>query len=118
MTPEELKARTRQFAGDVIRFARSLPPEDCTRVMKKQLVRAATSVGANYRAVCLAKSAADMIAKLKIVEEEADETMYWLELLTDTESAPAPRAEPLHREASELFRIMSASVRTLRSKGK
>ena len=84
--------------------------------MAKQLVRCATSVGANYRAACLAKSPADMVNKLKIVEEEADESRYWLSLLRDSETAPSERIDPLENEADQLFRIVVASVKTLKNR--
>ena len=103
MTPDELKARTRAFALDTIRFTRTLPRDDASRVMGKQLVRCTTSVGANYRAACLAKSTADMVNKLKIVEEEADEACYWLGLLRDSQTAPAEKVNPLEDEAQNSF---------------
>jgi len=118
MTPEELKARTKKFAADTIRFARSLPGDDATRVMRKQLVRCASSVGANYRSACLAKSGPDMINKLKTVEEESDESKYWFELLVDSDTIPASAIAVLHKEADELFRIMTASIATLRKRQK
>jgi four helix bundle protein len=84
--------------------------------MTKQLIRCATSVGANYRAACLAKSAPDMIAKLKVVEEEADEACYWIELLSESETLNQVKAKAMHTEAQELFRICAASVKTLRNR--
>ena len=116
MTPDELKARTRAFALDTIRFTRTLPRDDASRVMGKQLVRCATSVGANYRAACLAKSTADMVNKLKIVEEEVDESKYWLGLLRDSQTASVERIAPLEDEADQLFRIVVASVKTLKNR--
>src|SRR5687767_12854110 len=110
MTPDDLKARTKRFAVAMVRFARALPRDTESRVMAKQLVRCAGSVGANYRSACLAKSPADMISKLKVVEEEADESMYWLEVLTETETVAPEHSKPLHQEASEIFKIMSASI--------
>ncbi|HVT12531.1 MAG TPA: four helix bundle protein [Fimbriimonadaceae bacterium] len=114
MTPDELKDRTKRFAVDTIRFARTLPRDEASRVMAKQLVRCATSVGANYRAACLAKSNPDMVSKLKIVEEESDESQYWLEILVDTETVEHETTSRLHKEANEIFKIMSASIKTLR----
>lgn len=84
--------------------------------MGKQLVRCATSVGANYRAACLAKSTADMVYKLKIVEEEVDEARYWLGLLRDSGTAPETSIAPLDSEAEQLFRIVVASVKTLKNR--
>ncbi len=116
MTPDELKARTRAFALDTIRLTRTLPRDDASRVMGKQLVRCATSVGANYRAACLAKSPADMVNKLKIVEEEVDESRYWLDLLRDSNTVSPETIEPLSDGADQLFRIVVASVKTLRNR--
>ncbi len=118
MTPDELKARTKKFTIETVRFVRSLPNDDATQVMRKQLVRCSGSVGANYRSACLAKSTADMVNKLKTVEEEADESMFWLEVLTETDTVRSEKSANLHREAGEILKIMSASVRTLRKKQK
>jgi len=81
-------------------------------IITRQLLRSSTSVGANYRAVCRARSAADFISKLGIVLEEADETLFWLELLQDSGVASADRFVPLLREANELVAIFVASLRT------
>ncbi len=81
MTPEELKTRTKAFAVRVIRLVDALPRSLAAQVVGRQLLRSATSVGANYRAACRAQSRAEFAAKLSIVVEEADETLYWLELL-------------------------------------
>jgi four helix bundle protein len=83
MNKEELKDRTKKLALDVIRFCSRLPQKQDFWVISKQLIRSATSVGANYRSACKAKSKLDFIAKLAIVEEEADETLYWLELIEE-----------------------------------
>lgn len=83
MTPDYLKNRTKQFGLAVIRLVESLPKSLTAGIIGKQLLRAATSVGANYRAVCRARSKADFVAKLGIVEEEIDESGYWLELLVE-----------------------------------
>lgn len=106
----------KEFGIGVIRLVESLPPGMVSGVLGKQLVRCATSVGANYRAACRAKSPADFIAKLAIVEEEGDEAMYWLELLRDTGKAPADSIEPLLREADEIVAIVVASIRTARAR--
>ena len=81
---DDLQARTQTYALRVIKLVESLPLNRTTDVMGKQLLRAATSVGANYRAACRAKSSADFIAKMGIVEEEADECLYWMELLIES----------------------------------
>src|SRR5205823_2388238 len=84
MNAEELKARTKEFAKRIIRVCRSLPNTQEARLIQNQLFRCGTSVGANYRAVCRARSRADFVAKMGIVLEETDESQYWLELLTET----------------------------------
>jgi len=83
MNPEELKIRTRAFALRVIRLAQSLPDSPTARVIRNQILRCGSSVGANYRAACRAKSKPDFVSKMGTVEEEADETIYWMELLLD-----------------------------------
>lgn len=81
MNKTELKHRTQRFSIDIIKFIESLPDTRTARVLSNQLIRSATSVGANYRSACKAKSTADFINKIVIVEEEADESIYWLELM-------------------------------------
>lgn len=114
MAYEDLKLRTKQFALDVIRFTESLPRDETARVIKRQLLRAGTSVGANYRAATRARSKADFISKMGIVEEEADESAFWLELLGETKRASDVIVGKLHREASELVAIAVASINTAR----
>lgn len=116
MTPEALQKRTKLFAVDVIRLYRSLPNDEVARIIGKQIVRSGTSVGANYRSACLAKSTADMVNKLKIVEEESDETAFWLELLREADVMVSPQADRLLQEANELRKITSASIKTLKSR--
>ena len=84
MNPDEFKKRTKAFAVRIIKLVDSLPSSRSTNVIANQLMRSGTSVGANYRAVCRAKSKADFISKLGNVEEECDETIYWMELLTES----------------------------------
>jgi four helix bundle protein len=84
MTTEEMKVRTRSFALRVLKLTESLPNSRTADVLGKQLLRCGTSVGANYRAACRAKSKADFVAKLSIVEEETDEAIHWIELLIDS----------------------------------
>ncbi|MGD0338356.1 MAG: four helix bundle protein [Bacteroidota bacterium] len=83
MTPDELKKRTKKFSLDIIRLVESLPNNKIGNILGKQLMRSATSVGANYRSACRARSKADFISKIQIVEEEADESMYWLEMIQE-----------------------------------
>src|SRR5438876_8046263 len=114
MDYENLKRRTRKFAPDVIKFVESLPKDDTCRMIGRQLLRAGTSVGANYRAVCRAKSTADFISKFGTVLEEADESVYWLELLIDSGKAASDSAAALLREANELVAISVSSINTTR----
>jgi four helix bundle protein len=85
MNSEELKTRTRAFALRIIRLAESLPETPTAKVIRNQMLRCGSSVGANYRAACRARSRADFVSKMRIVEEEADETIYWMELLVDAD---------------------------------
>lgn len=116
MNDIELKRRTKQFALRVIRMSEALPRKMSADVLGRQLLRSATSVAANYRSACRARSRADFVAKMGIVEEEADESGLWLELLADSEILPATKLEPLKHEASELTAIAVASIRTARSR--
>jgi four helix bundle protein len=110
----ELKDRTRDFAVRVVKMTDGLPRRLSTDILAKQLVRAATSVGANYRAACRARSHAEFVAKLQIVQEEADETQYWLELLFRTGVVGEQEFRPLEREAAELTAIFTSSAATAR----
>ncbi len=112
---EQFKRRTQQMAVRVIRLVQSLPHSVEGDVIGRQLLRASTSVGANYRASVRAKSTADYINKLKIVEEEADESLYWLELLVEAEIMPQRQLEPLMKEINEILAIIVTSLKTLRA---
>lgn len=114
MTPEQMKLRTKRYALAVIGLMSEIPRHYVTDCIARQIVRSSTSVGANYRAACRARSAADFIAKLKIVEEEADETIYWLELLLESGSARTEQIQPLLREGNEILAIVVASIKTKR----
>ncbi|MEH2027863.1 four helix bundle protein [Nostoc sp.] len=118
MNEQEFKARTKQLALRVIRLVEQLPQTRIADVIGKQLLRSATSVGANYRAACRAKSTADLIAKLGIVEEEADETLYWLELVIESGLMTAEKLKSLMQEATEILAMTVASIKTLREKYK
>lgn len=109
--------RTKRFALDVIRFCCTLPRTPECAVVARQLVRSATSVGANYRAVCRAQSRADFVAKLALVEEEADESLYWLELLDELRVPAGEGIGKLMNEAGELVSIVVASKKTARNGG-
>jgi four helix bundle protein len=116
MNEEEFKHRTKQMALRVIKMIDALPRTTTGVMIGKQLLRAATSVGANYRAACRAKSDADMIAKLGIVEEEADETLYWLEIIVESGLMPQTRLSDLMQEVDEIVAMTASSIRTLRRK--
>jgi four helix bundle protein len=109
MTETELKRRTKQFALRVIKLIGALPRFTEGRALAAQLVRSGTSVGANYRAACRGRSQAEFISKLGTVEEEADESAYWVELIIDAGLLAKRRVESLHREACKLTAIMAAS---------
>jgi four helix bundle protein len=114
MTPHELRTRTKRLAIDIIRFCVALPPKDVERAIGRQLVRAGTSVGANYRAVCRARSDKEFIAKPGLTIEEADETTYWLEILVEAGLVASAATAKLLNEAEELIRILVASRETVR----
>jgi four helix bundle protein len=114
MTAEEMKQRTKAYALRVIRLVQALPRNEVARTVGGQLLRSGTSVGANYRSACRAKSRPDFVHKLKIVEEECDESLYWMELLVEGELIPAGRLQALQQEGSEILSIVVASLRTTR----
>ncbi len=108
-TPEELRARTKRFAIRIVRLCRALPATREAGIIANQLLRCGTSVGANYRAACRARSRADFSSKMGVVLEEADETVFWLELLTDVGAVRSERLSELLAEANELVAIFAAS---------
>jgi four helix bundle protein len=112
--PEQLRQRTKNFANRIVKLFRALPRTGEAEVIGKQLLRAGTSVGANYRAACRGRSRAEFASKLGIVVEEADETIYWLELLSDNSILPPKKLDALLREAHELTAIFAAARRTTR----
>ncbi len=116
MTQEEMKARTKQFALRVLKVVQSLPPNLVTDVIGKQLLRSGTSVGANYRASCRAKSIPDFINKLTIVEEEADESIYWMELLVEAQIVKENLLKNLMDEGNQILSIVISSIRTSKEK--
>ncbi|MGA3327956.1 MAG: four helix bundle protein [Terriglobia bacterium] len=113
---EELKARTKQFAIRIVRVFKSLPKSDEARIIGKQLLRAGTSVAANYRAACRSRSEAEFISKISVVVEEADETAFWIELLIETNIIREFRLRELLKEANELLAIFAASLWTVRKR--
>jgi four helix bundle protein len=116
MTPEELRQRSKDFGIRCVRVYQASPRSSAAQVMGTQLLRAGTSVGANYRAACRARSQPEFIAKLGIVIEEADECSYWLELLCETGVMPTKRLQPLMKEADELTAIFNAARTTSRKR--
>lgn len=109
---ENLKFSTKQFALNLMALMEEVPGRRTSDVLTRQLIRSATSVGANYRAACRAKSPADFISKMGTVEEEADESIYWLELLRDANFVKPERVADHIKEANELVTIVVASIRT------
>ncbi len=114
MTEQEFKDRTKQYTLRIIRLTEALPRGRLASVIGRQLLRSGTSVGANYRAACRGKSRADVIAKLAIVEEEAAECLYWMELLVDSGFIPEHRITDLMQEGDEIVAMTVASIKTLR----
>jgi four helix bundle protein len=112
--PEQMRDRTKKFAFRVLKMFRALPKTDEARIIGRQVLRSGTSVGANYRAVCRARSKREFISKMSVVLEEADETVFWFELLIEGQIVPAKRLSALLGEAEELAAIFAASLRTAR----
>jgi four helix bundle protein len=114
MTTDELKERFRKFSIQIIRLVNTMPNNIAGNAIAKQIVRSGTSPAANYRAACLAKSNKDFLNKLKMVEEEIDETAHWLSVIMDTEMLPRTRVEGLYDESIELRRIVVRSITTIK----
>ncbi len=112
MNDSELKKRTKQLALRVMKLVGALPKDAVGRPIGNQLIRSATSVGANYRAACRGRSRAEFVSKLSIVIEEADECCYWLELIIEGDLLPKEKVEPLLDEANQITAIMVASRKT------
>ena len=117
MKEKDLKQRTKGFALRVVKFCESLPKDEISKTLGRELLRSGTSVGANHRAVCRAKSTADFISKFGTVLEEADESAYWIELLIDAGKAADDATGALLREANELVAISVSSINTARKRG-
>ena len=109
---EQLRKRTKSFALRIVELTSRLPKTRAGDVLGTQLLRSGTSVGANYRAACRARSKPEFIAKMGIVEEEADESMYWLELITEAGLLPASQTQGLLDEASQIVAMVVASINT------
>jgi four helix bundle protein len=115
MTREEMKTRTKAYANRVVKLCAALPTNWIARILGKQLLRSGTSVGANYRAVCRAKSNADFINKLRVVEEECDESLFWMELLVDNNFIKPALLRDLMKEGNEILAIVVSSAKTART---
>jgi four helix bundle protein len=115
MDSAELRSRTKALAVTVIRFVEGLKRNPASDVIGKQLIRSATSVAANYRAACRARSKADFANKMGIIEEEADETLFWLEMLVECEKAKNDDVKSMMDEAEQLLRIFAASRMTAKA---
>ena len=118
MDKQEFQKRTKQLTVRVIKMSAALPDVMVADVIGRQIVRSSSSVGSNYRAACRAKSTADMINKLEIVEEEADETLFWLEVLVEADIMPQTRLKDLFQETDEILAMTVASLKTLRQRSK
>jgi len=118
LNKDEMKARTKQFSLEVMRQVESLPKGKTADILGRQLIRSGTSVGANYRSACRAKSTADFISKMGIVEEEADETLFWLELLVESKLINKEDLKSLMEEADQILAITVSSIKTAKSRGK
>ena len=114
MNREELKARTKAFAVRVVKMTESLPKTRAANIVARQVIRSATSVGANYRAACRGRSHREFTAKIGVVAEEADESLYWLEILVETGLMSKAKLENLTKEADELTAIFTAASHTAR----
>lgn len=116
MNREELKSRTKAFAHRCVKLALALPDTPLGRHVRMQLIKCGTSVGANYRAACIAQSRASFTGKLNIVLEETDESCFWLEFVIDEKLLSQSRVVPLLTEGRELTSLFVSSTKTLRSK--
>ena len=116
MTQQEMKLRTKKFVLRIIKLVSSLPNTFVATTIGKQLLRSGTSVGANYRSACRARSTADFLSKLGIVEEEADESIYWMELLVESKVVSDARLADLIDEASQIVSIIVAAIKTSKQK--
>ncbi|MBP5658780.1 MAG: four helix bundle protein [Paludibacteraceae bacterium] len=114
MTTDELKERFRKFTIRIVRLVNAMPNTIAGNAIAKQIIRSGTSPGANYSAACLAKSNKDFLNKLKMVEEEIDETAHWLSVIMDAEILPSDKVIDLYNESIELERIIVRSIKTIK----
>jgi four helix bundle protein len=118
MSTDDFRKRTFRFGIRIVRLVKTLSKDDVARVIGNQLLRSGTAVGANYRAAARARSRADFIAKMGIVEEECDEALYWLEMFVELRLIDADRSNELQAEGNEILAIVVASIRTARANAK
>ena len=116
MDANQFKQRTMAFGLRIIRLVTSLPNSAVNQVVGRQLLKAGTSIGANYRAACRARSRADFVGKMKISEEECDESLYWLEILVKAGALEVGSAAALMKEGNEILSLLVSSIKTARSK--
>jgi four helix bundle protein len=116
MTNDQLKNRTKQFSLLILKLAEKLPFSISTRIVINQIVKSATSVGANYRAVCRARSDREFVAKLNIVLEEADESQYWLEIISEMQWINQSELDSLQKEAGELVAVFVSTLKTVNNR--
>ena len=118
MDEKTFKERTKRFALAVVKLVESLPRNRTADVLGRQLLRSGTSVGANYRAACRGRSTSDVVAKLGIVEEETDESIYWEELMAESGILTPDSVSALKKEANEILAMTVASIKTLRGRNR
>jgi four helix bundle protein len=116
MDEKIFKARTKRLAVAIIKQMDKLPQSRAADIVARQIIRSGTSIGANYRAACRAKSTPDMINKMKTVEEESDETAYWLEILIEAELVKQGLVTDIYKETNEILAMTVASIKTLRNR--
>ena len=116
MTPEEMKKRTKSFALRTIRLVESIPNNRSANVIGRQLIKSGTSVGANYRSACRSRTDKDFLARMGIVEEEADESTYWMELLVESNLVKRELVMDLMNECEEILKMVVSSIRTARKR--
>lgn len=114
MTKEELKERYKKFAIRIIKMVNAMPNTIAGNAIARQIVRSGTAPSANYRAACIAKSDKDFLNKLKMVEEEIDETTHWISIIMDAELLPVSKVQPLYEESVELLKITTKAIKTMR----
>ncbi|MEM5871888.1 MAG: four helix bundle protein [Candidatus Aenigmatarchaeota archaeon] len=116
MDKYELQSRTKKIALEIICLTETFPKNSASFVIEKQIIRSATSVAANYRSLTRAKSKADFINKLCIIEEEADETLFWLELIKELNIANNDKIDILYKETNEILSIIVSAKKTMKNK--